>query len=187
MSIVLHFETSYDAVYTVNGVFLESANKIRYPANQAMYVTVFPLNAQLLPYTIKMIGNKVVSNKELCDSYQLMQDNYFVRLNPRHNYVYSPQSRQVQPPVGLVEDFYHRIKQGDLSGARMLMTDDLNKHIEDEGMVAFFKEFVDIVYNKFVDDLPDNGYFLVTKDGQSAFYVFDILDDLIDNIRQHQV
>lgn len=184
MSILLHFEALFETVYSVNGIFLENAVKINYPTNQAIYVTVFPLKAQLLPYTIKLIGGKVVLNKELCDVVALPFDNYFVRLHPRHNYVYSPQSRKNDASLDLVESFYQNVKKGNLSTARTLMTDDLNKCIEDDGMVAFFKEFVDIVPNKFFDDLPGSGYFMVTSDRQCALYIFDIVDGLIDNIRQ---
>ena len=184
MSIVLHFEATFDAVYSVNGIFLENALKINYPKNQAMYITVFPLKAQLLPYTIKLISGKVVSNKELCDCISLPMDNFLIRLNPRHNYVYSPTSRTVEPPIGVVEKFCSNIKKGNLSQARSMMTGDLNNCIDDEGMVEFFKEFVDIVPNKYFDHLPSEGYFLITKDCTSAFYMFDIVEGLIDNIRQ---
>ncbi|MCL1945391.1 MAG: hypothetical protein FWF56_06290 [Firmicutes bacterium] len=187
MSIVLHFEASFEAVYSVNGIFLESANKIKYQDNQAIYVTVFPLKAQLLPYTVKLIGGKVVTNKELCDSFALPLDNYFVKLHPRHNYVYSPQTRRTDISTDIVEQFYNYIKKGNLTMARTMMTEDLNKCIEDDGMTAFFAEFVELIKNNFFDDLPNSGYFLITKDGQNAFYIFDIVDGLIDNIRQHAV
>jgi hypothetical protein len=187
MNIILHFETAYEAVYAVNGVFLENAQKIRYEDNQAIYVTVFPLKAQLLPYTVKLIGGKVVCNKELCDSFALPHNNFFVRLQPRHNYVYSPTARVIEQSAGIVPSFYHKIKNGDITQARKLMTQDLNKCIEDDAMQAFFKDFIAIIPNKFFDNLSPHGYFLINTANECSFYIFDIVDGLIDNIRQSEI
>jgi len=185
MNIVLHFEALFDTVFSINGVFVEKADNIRYEDNQALYVTVYPLKAMHLPYTVKMIGGRVVTNKELCNSYNLPRDNFYIKLKPRLNYVYSPISHlpTLDNVNGIVYRFFNQIKSGNLAEARLMMTQALNSSIADTDITEFFESFVEIIPNKFYQDAPPNSYFLVDKSGKCELYKFVILDGMIDNIK----
>ena len=185
MNIVLHFEASFDAVYSINGVFIEKPDNIRYEDGQALYVTVYPLKAMHLPYTVKMIGGRIVTNKELCSSYALPRDNFFIKLKPRLNYVYSPITHMpLSDNVnGTVYRFFGLIKNGNIAEARHMMTSALNSSIADTDINDFFEGFVEIIPNKFYEDADENTYFLVDKSGKCDLYKFVILDGAIDNIK----
>ena len=58
-------KTEFESVFLLNGVFSECLKPFLYPINEALYITVLPLEAQLLPYTIKTIGAKALCNPSL--------------------------------------------------------------------------------------------------------------------------
>jgi hypothetical protein len=64
------------------------------------------------------------------------------------------------------------------------MTEELNNSIDDESMVEFFASFVDIAPNHQMDEFPQDAYWLLPKEDIATLYIFDITDNLIDNIRQ---
>ena len=184
MIVVLHFEAAFEAVYSINGVFVEDAQNIRYQEDAALYVTVYPLRAMQLPYTVKMIGGRVVSNQELCSSYRLPGGQFVVKLRPRSNYVYSPTVHAPMVDVlgGLVHRFFLSIHQGDIAKARLMMTEALNGTVTDADIADFFVGFVDIVPNKFEGDAKPNSYYFVGNDGKCELFDFVVEDGLIDNI-----
>ena len=58
MNINLHIKNDFPAVYMLNGVFIESGRRIVIRRDEVTYVTVLPLSAALLPYTVKLAGGK---------------------------------------------------------------------------------------------------------------------------------
>ena len=65
-----------DAVFMANGVFLENNSCIRYKQKEAVYVTVFPLNPALLPYTVKFTGCSAFPDSGLVTVVALSKDKY---------------------------------------------------------------------------------------------------------------
>ncbi|MBQ7227816.1 MAG: hypothetical protein IJX05_05405 [Clostridia bacterium] len=162
MKIRYAVDAEFESVYLVNGAFNEKIKNIEYPAMSPLYITALPLNALLLPYTVRLIGGKAVANADLAQIYEVADSRYIVRLKERHNYVYSPARVQtIQPEKGVVPAFYRAVKSGDFPKARLMMTKDLSSSIDDESLADFFAPYIDVVENRFAD--LSGGFFLINK------------------------
>ena len=56
MEITLFLKFAEQAAFMANGVFLENNCCVKFRKCESVYVTVFPLNPALLPYTVKFCG-----------------------------------------------------------------------------------------------------------------------------------
>lgn len=156
------FAAEFDCVYLLNGAFVECPRVVEYPRMSPIYVTLLPLKALLLPYTVRMIDGKAVSNADLTQAYEVADGHYAVRFKERHNYVYTPAHTQtLQPPKSAVGAFYRAVKSGEFETARRMMTKDLSDSVDDESLAAFFAPYCDIVENRFSD--LSGGFFLINK------------------------
>lgn len=162
MKIFYDFSAEFECVYLINGAFNETPSIIEYPAMSPIYVTLMPLKALLLPYTVKLVAGKVMSNSELAVSYEVATGHFAVRFKERHNYVYSPAHIQsLSPEKGLAPGFYRAVKSGDFSLARKMMTSELSGSVDDESLAGFFAPYSDIIENRFAD--LSGGFFLINK------------------------
>ncbi len=178
------FIAEFDCVYLINGAFNEKARVITYPAASPLYVTVLPLKALLLPYTVKLAGGKVLSNAELAVSYEVADGHFAVRLAERHNYVYSPACVQSLNPRGGREcRFYRAVKAGDFAAARKMMTAELSESASDDDLAEFFAPYADIIENRFAD--LSGGFFLINKNtSRGEAFDFVLSGDKISDIRE---
>jgi hypothetical protein len=181
MEIVLHIRADFKCVYLLNGSFVENADAVKYGGGEPIYITALPLNAHFLPYTVKVLNGRALSNEPLASVYSLGQNNYYVRLRPRRNYVYSSEHREAPVKRGGAEGFFFKVKCGDLSGAREHLTDALNASIDDGALRAFFDEYTDILHNTFTAG-PPSSYFLIDGGGAGTPFNFVMNGKLIDNI-----
>ncbi|MCL2555906.1 MAG: hypothetical protein FWE03_02650 [Firmicutes bacterium] len=178
MDINLQIKPQFEAVFLINGKFCEISNII-FKNNDVVYITVLPLEAFMLPYTIKLIGGKVRSNTDLASCYSLSSNEYYLSLKPRYNYVYTISKAQ-QPlnnQQSIIEKFFYFVLKGRLCLARECLSDELSKSISDEDLAAFFDGYDDIIKN----EKKDGEYYLIAENKGVLFW-FEIVDGLIDNI-----
>lgn len=184
MKITYALLSDADCVYLINGAFNDSPKEINYPSDSPLYVTLLPLKANLLPYTVKIVGGKVTTNTELCESCELSPVHFVLRFKERHNYVYTAGTAgDFLPGKSLPAKLFAKIKDGDIENARSLMTKELSSSIDDESLLGFFEPYNAVIENKFKD--LNGSYYLInsqTKKGE-AFY-FSLKNGLIDNIEQ---
>lgn len=184
MESIVYIKTSYKSVFLLNGTFTEKAEGLKYDFREPLYITVLPLAAYLLPYTVKVSGNEVLANETLCNVYSLPSNRVLIKLKARYNYVYSPEHKEAPQKLSEAETFFRLVKSGSLSKARELLTKTLSDSIDDEALSGFFNDFTDIIKNDFILKNSNNSYFLV--DGENKASAFDFIMDanLIDNIMQ---
>lgn len=188
MNINLHIKSAFPAVYLINGIFVENADKLVIRPNEVTYVTVFPLSAALLPYTVKLAGGKARCNEELCSVFSLTPDNLLVRLRPRYNYVYSTKSGDF-PRANrdeTVTSFFDCIMKKDMASARKYLTESLSSSIDDASLASFFNGYEDIVANDGYVSADPDCYFLIDKSGKSSLFSFSLKHGLIDDITERE-
>ena len=184
MNIFLHFHTGFDAVFLMNGVFLDKADSVRYDEASALYVTVLPLKAMYLPYTVKLVSGKPVTNTDLAVSYALPDKHFYIKLKPRCNYVYTAEEKSTEPDTDTVpQRFFSAVKDKNAEIARRYLTRPLNESIDDASLLEFFDGFADIVPNNFSPSEPSS-YYLIDKDGGAHLYNFHMHGSLIENITE---
>lgn len=182
MKVKYAVQSEFECVYLVNGSFRDTLNVVEYASDSPLYITVFPLKAMLLPYTVKLLAGRIMNNHDLADSFEVSESCFTVRLKERHNYVYSPVSpHAAQVPSGVVPAFWKAVKSGELTDARRLLTKELSDSVDDDSLTAFFAPYSDIVPNTFPD--IDCSYFLInTETGKSEPYSFQIVNGHIADI-----
>ncbi len=187
MECVIHIKTGFKSVFLLNGSFVEKADSFSYNIKEPLYITVLPLSAHLLPYTVKILGSKTLSNESLCSVYTLAPARFLIKLAPRYNYVFSPEhSVNCDTPRTEAESFFHYVKSGKLSLARELMTKPLSESIDDESLRAFFDGFTDIVKNEYLMKSSPHSYFLIDPEGKATLFEFVTEGRFIDNIMQNE-
>ena len=184
MKIFYSLRAEFECVYLINGAFNENPKAVQYPAMSPLYVTLLPLKAVLLPYTVKLLAGKAVSNGDLAECYEVAADHYAAVFRERHNYVYSPAHvTSAMPEKGLAPAFYRAVKAGDLETARHMMTKDLSESIDDDSLTAFFSPYCNIVENRFSD--LSGGFFLINKSSMKGEpFDFEISGERISDISQ---
>lgn len=173
-----------ECVWLVNGTFKDYINIIEYPSESPLYLTLFPLKAIYLPYTVKLLSGRVLCNNDLADSYEVGEGYFIVRFKERHNYVYSPVTpHEHKPPQGIVPRFWKSVKSGELDDARRLLTKELSDSVDDDSLIAFFAPYRDLIPNPFSDFKCS--YFLINKDtAKGEPYSFEIENNLISDINE---
>ena len=151
MKLTYAFVPGFECVMMLNGAFKEKPAPLSYPAASPLYVTLFPLHAIYLPYTVRLLGGKVMSNPELASVHEIGSDRYIVTFAERHNYVYSPQHTVTPPARDMPEKLFRFVKAGDISSARTLMTAELSESVDDDAIIEFFQPFSTITLNPYTD------------------------------------
>ena len=111
MRIMYAFVPHFECVTLINGAFNERPAALSYPSASPLYITLLPLRAILLPYTVRLIGGKVASNAELARSFEAGADRYIITFDERHNYVYSPRTPVTHPLTDPAERFFRAVKE----------------------------------------------------------------------------
>lgn len=183
MKITYAFMPRFECVMLLNGAFNEKPMPLAYPAASPLYVTLLPLRAWLLPYTVKLLSGKALCNTELTSVCEAAADRYIVSFAERHNYVYSPAAPHAEPPRSLPEKLLASIKSGDIAGARSLMTADLEGTVTDEGITEFFAPYSGVVENPY-PDLPATHYLTHAEGGGASAFIFRTVSGKISDIEE---
>lgn len=186
MEIFYCFESSFPAVYTVNGVFFESLTRLKAELSDSIFITLFPLDAVYLPYTVRIGGGEIFANAPLAKQYKLRDDRFLIRFLPRFNYVYSPVGHSAPNEKGsVVKRLFEEVKERDLTAARALLTEELSKSVDDNSLLEFFDGYLDIVDNNGYVRTSGNTFFLIPDSGGTAsLFRAQLKDGLVDNIEE---
>lgn len=185
MNSLVHIKSEFPCMYMLNGNFTEKADSFNYNTDNPIYITAFPLQAHLLPYTVKIVGGKPLYNAQLCSSFA-PEGHLYIKLKPRYNYVYSVQAEKDNiEHFGCAENFFNAVKRGDINFARTLLSADLNESVDDESLQSFFDDYTAIFKNDFGNKTAKNEYFLIEKGGNGIAFNFEIENGLINNISEN--
>ena len=77
METIMHIFASFKSVYLLNGSFVEKADSFKYGASEPLYITVFPLSAHCIPFTVKILNGAALCNGHLCSVYTLEENRYY--------------------------------------------------------------------------------------------------------------
>jgi hypothetical protein len=142
------------------------------------YITVYPLCAVFLPYTVKIAGGKVASNLDLASIYELDGKDFALRLLPRYAYVlFSDKEKTQTENLSLPVKFFSLLRKGEISSARSMLTAELSSSVDDNALASFFDGFTDIVEN-------EGKFFLVDGNGKASRYRFILKANLIDDVAE---
>jgi len=179
---LIHIKTDFASVFLLNGAFAENADGFSYGDGEPLYVTVLPLSAHLLPYTVKIAANKPLTNEKLCACFST-DGRLFVKLYPRYNYIYSPHKKDGAAETSAPERLFNLVKQKSYAAARKLLSDDLSRSVDDAGLDAFFADYTAMIKDDYGKPAESkNGYYLITAEGKGTLFRFETADGLIDNI-----
>ena len=184
MECKIYIKTDFNSVFLLNGTFCEKVDNFNYDCANPLYITVLPLNAHLLPYTVKVLKGKVLNNETLCACF-LNNERVFIKLMPRYNYIYNSIKTETTTGNSITEKLFKAVKNNNLISARKLLTASLSDSIDDTALNAFFADYTAIIKDDFTPinlDSAASGYYLIDSENNGTLYYFDVKDGLIDNI-----
>lgn len=181
MESVYHF-VSPNSVLLLNGSFVQTAAAVRYEKSEPLFVTVLPLDAALLPYTVEIIAGKAVHNAALATCCDLGNEHYYIELRPRCAYVYSPANI---PPVASAASVPAQllafVQSGNFAAARSMLSPALGESITDDALADFFEGVTAVRENTFT---PQKGWLLLKDNGTASVCRIDFVNGLIENITE---
>jgi hypothetical protein len=179
MESVYHF-VSENSVLLLNGSFVQSAAAVRYEKNEPLFVTVLPLNATYLPYTVEILGGKAVTNAALAVCCAMEREHYYIELKQRSAYVFSPDAMPpVQSAPSLPAQLLRFVREQNYAAARLLLSPRLSETITDNALGDFFEGVIEVRENTFT---PQKGWLLVKDDGTAPICDIEFADGRIDNV-----
>ncbi len=186
MNDILRIKADFEAVYLFNGTFAEKADRLNVRSDEVIYITVLPLSAALLPYTVKFAGGKIRNNEELARAYEIDDRRYIIRLSPRYNYVYSPTPHESRHEFegGIVPRFFAAAIKNETDSARKCLTAGLNASVNDAALSEFFDGYEEIIPNDGFTAAPPNSWFLIDRNGKATLFTFTLKSGLIDDITE---
>ncbi|MCH5164721.1 MAG: hypothetical protein J1F36_06880 [Clostridiales bacterium] len=168
MDITITLLPETDSVYLLSGRFFEG-EVFTTTTETVIYLTVLPLDARFVPYTVKLIGAGCDSELALCC--KLSENEYAIRLGRRF-FVYSSQHSNV--PEDKCVQFFYYVKGKHFDFARELLSAGLSG-LSDGELTAFLSDYTDLIRVK-------DKYYAVDKKGVGHLCVFEYKDGKIDNI-----
>lgn len=178
MECVLHF-FSPDSVLLLNGSFVQTAVSVRYDSREPLFVTVLPLDAANLPYTVELVDGKAVTNSSLAVCCDMGENHRYVELKPRSAYVYSPSTPLPAASTAAPAHFLSLIREGNYSAARELMSKSLSESVTDRALADFFDGVTAVRENVYT---PERGYLLIKTDGTAQKCDIEMRGGIIENI-----
>ena len=160
-----------ECVYLIDGRFFEGDLITTSPEN-VVYLTVLPLDARFMPYTIKLMGHKAVNSDALALSCKLGERSYALRLSKRY-FIYSQEHKN--EPDDLFCKFFYYVKGKHFGFAFDMLSKGLSSGLNDAELEAFLNDYIELI--KVRDE-----YFAVDKKGVGHKCIFAIKDGKIDNI-----
>lgn len=182
MNKLVHIKTDFPCVFLLNGTFTEQADSFNYNTANPIYVTTLPLEAHLLSYTVKIAGSKPLYNENLCSVF-CDGDHMYIKLAKRSSYIYSSVKHNTAT-TATAEEFFNRIKKGQLQGARALLSSELSNSVDDASLQAFFDGYTAIIKNEYSKNPHSNEFYLIDNLGNGTKFVFSLKDNLIDDITE---
>ena len=184
METLYFFECEFPAVFLVNGVFFPSLTRLKAEPSDSLYITVLPLDAVYLPYTVRIGGGAVYANAALTVFYRLKGERYLARFLPRFNYVYTPvRHEHPKTDAGAARRLFDAISRRDVTSARALLTPELSASVDDNSLLALFDGYCDLVENNGYVSGEINSFFLIpAAEGEAALFRVEYKNGLIDNI-----
>lgn len=179
MESVYHF-LSQNSVLLLNGAFVQSATAVRYAKNEPLFVTVLPLYASCLPYTVEVLGGKAITNESLTTCCDMGEGHYYIELHPRNAYVFSPAVPPTPPQTASAPaQLLSFLRGGNVSAARSMLSPSLSASVTDEALGEFFEGVTAVRENTFT---PQKGWLLLKEDGTAALCRIEFSHGLIENI-----
>ena len=163
----------------LNGSFVQTAAAVRYASDDPLYVTVLPLEAAYLPYTVEILNGKAVTNVSLTVCCDMGGGHRYIELKPRSAYVYSPASMRASEPSSTPGQLLGYVRAGNFTAARSLMSDELAESVSDEALGEFFEDVPSVRENIYT---PEKGWLLIKKDGTAQRCDIIVHGGLIENI-----
>lgn len=180
MEIVYHFVCD-NSVLLLNGSFVERASAVRYEKDDPLYVTVLPLSAAFLPYTVMLMGGKARSNENLALCCDLGGGHVFVELKPRYAYVYCPDERLIPAlPASTPARLLSLVREKNFEAARALLSPALSETLTDAALSDFFEGVVAIRENTFTHE---KGWLMLKEDGTAEHCTIILANGQIENIQ----
>lgn len=177
MKVRVLLKPSFRAVYLINGAFTDG-EAITLSGDRVTYITVLPLCAALLPYTVKLCGLRADCNGSLVRVIRLSECEAAIRFAPRYGYVYDCAP---SPPKEREDDcvvrFFSQVKRGEYADARKNLAPDLSATVTDEALGSFLAEYDDVFCG-------DDGYYLVKSDGEATPFEFSLSGGLIGDVAE---
>ncbi|MCL2862436.1 MAG: hypothetical protein FWE22_08515 [Firmicutes bacterium] len=176
--ITFHIKSDFKCVYLLNGSFVETAEAVKYSNAEPLYVTVLPLSAHLMPYTVKILGKKVLENSELVSVLSFNNEEgknderAIIYLQPRYNYLYNRKKIASFAEHDFVEKFFYCVKKGNLAKAKESMTQSLIEKVNDENLAAFFADYHFCLKDNFTKK-DDNVYVYLLIDKENVAHPFN--------------
>ena len=183
MEITLFLKFAEQAAFTANGVFLENNSCVKFRKCESVYVTVFPLNPALLPYTVKFCGFTPTPCGGLVNVVMLDECRALALFEKRFGYVFSPREKCPcdRSPVG---DFFSCVKKGDYAAARKYMTSELSSSVEDAALGEFFSPYKAVVRDDNFVSGGDGAFLLVDEQNTAHAVSLSLKNNLIDDITE---
>ncbi|MCM1367676.1 MAG: hypothetical protein NC184_02550 [Roseburia sp.] len=174
----LHINSEFECVYYINGEFYERADSLTMSEYDVVYVTVFPLKATLLPYTVKLSGAKNISD-ELASGIRLDPDHYLLLLAPRYMIVYGNTKNALPAPKSPIARLFSLVKTGDVTAAYSMLTEKLRSSIDKNDLCSFFDGF-----ERIAECTWEHGskFYLIDKNCVAKLHSYSLKDGFIDDI-----
>lgn len=176
----LHIQSDFDCIYMINGEFYERADSIAMSEYDVVYVTVFPLNPALLPYTVKLCGTENIKT-ELALGLRLSPEHYMLDLSPRRLIVYGGGTAKPAPVKSHIARLFSLVKSGDLGAAYAMLSDDLRSAIDKPALSAFFDDYERIAECNWEHG---NKFYLIDKNGAARLHTYTVKNEFIDDITE---
>jgi hypothetical protein len=170
MKVILH--SDFECVFYINGVLREKGGW-EIEDGVVYYVTILPLDALYMPYTVKLVGDKICSNRMLAVSVKTKRDTYLL-FTKRYEYVFSPPS--FGDKTSVAAKFFSLVKQAKFNDARALMTQSLSDSVSDEDLAGFFQDY------DFIARLSGDEWLLASKTGEGEITSFALEGDKINDV-----
>ncbi len=159
-----------ESVYLIGGGFFEGDSFVC-SLGEVVYLTVLPLDARYLPYTVKLIGNKVASNEGVAFMCKIGENEYALKLGLRYSFIFS--AKHSNMPGDMCCRFFYYVKGKHYASAFELLSSGLVMGERD--LEAFFNEYTEIFKVR-------DRYFLMDDRNVGHECVFAFKDGKIDNI-----
>mgnify|MGYP004664307369 CR=1 FL=1 len=181
MEITLFLKFAECGAFSANGVFLENGACIKFRKCECVYVTVFPLDVCLLPYTVKFSGENVSPCGGLVRVIKLDECRYLALFEKRYSYVFSPREK-CPCDCSSAGEFFSCVKKGDFPSARKYMTASLSSSVDDNSLSEFFAPYVSIVRDENFICKDKDAFLLIDDSGVAHPVTLSLKNNLVDDI-----
>lgn len=176
----LHIQSEFDCVCSVNGEFCESPVDLDMNEYDVVYVTVFPLDVSLLPYTVKLISTQNI-NTPLYVGIRLSPEHYLLNLMPRRPVLYSSSPAAPKNYSSAISRLFALVKSGETNAAYAMLSDNLKSVIDKKTLETFFDDYERLIDCKW---LTGGKFYLVTEGGNARLHSYTVKDEFIDDITE---